>query len=63
MHALLDQRSCKHLRAAVPGQHGSVEGAGEGLSFITLQHFCIRIIAAADMTADEKRAMFMEQVC
>lgn len=40
IHALVDQSDCQHLRKAVVGFCGQVEGAGPDLSYIELDHYC-----------------------
>ena len=40
IHALVDRSGCQHLRKAVTGSYGQVEGAGPDLSYIGLQHYC-----------------------
>lgn len=61
-HAHIDKEDCPYLRKAVPGMHGSVEGAGSGLSFIGLQHFCPRNISAADLAMDDAKQKYSSQV-
>jgi hypothetical protein len=62
MHAVIDPHGCQHLRPAVLGGCGIVDGAGDGLSFIELQHFCERGLSMYDLTTDEGATDFMSQV-
>ncbi len=62
MHAKADRRKCQHLRAAVPGLRGEVEGAGEGLSFIGLQLYCSGTISKAHVLTDSSKTLHLEQV-
>ncbi len=62
MHAKADSRKCQHLRAAVPGLRGVVEGAGEGLSFIGLQLYCSGSISKAHVLTDSSKTLRLEQV-
>ena len=52
---------CPHLRKAIPGFRGVVEGAGEGLSFIGLNLYCSGSISMADVSADACKQKYMEQ--
>lgn len=61
-HAHIDKEDCVYLRKAVPGMHGSVEGAGSGLSFIGLQQFCPRNITAADLATVDGKQKYSSQV-
>jgi len=40
MHNTLDAKMCRSLRPLSPSGHGSILGAGEGLCFLELQHWC-----------------------
>ena len=61
MHAKVDSSTCQHLRTAVPGLRGVVEGAGEGLSFIGLQLFCSGGISKGQVSADSSKTTYIEQ--
>ena len=61
MHAKAGGSKCQHLRTAVPGLRGVVEGAGAGLSFIGLQPFCSEPINNHHVFADSSKAMYFEQ--
>jgi len=62
MHAKADSSKCQHLRAAVPGLRGVVEGAGGGLSFIGLQLYCSGGISKAHVLTDSSKTLHLEQV-
>ena len=62
MHAKADSSRCQHLRAAVPGLRGVVEGAGGGLSFIGLQLYCSGAISKAHVLSDSSKTLLLEQV-
>ncbi|CAL8466526.1 g6062 [Coccomyxa elongata] len=62
-HAHIDKEDCPYLRKAMPGMHGSVEGAGSGLSFIGLHHFCPRNITAADLATVDGKQKYSNQAC
>ncbi|CAL8469124.1 g8665 [Coccomyxa elongata] len=62
-HAHIDKEDCLYLRKAVPGMHGLVDGAGSGLSFIGLQHFCPRNITAADLATPDGKQKYSSQAC
>ena len=62
MHAKADSSKCQHLRAAVPGLRGVVEGAGGGLSFIALQPYCSGGISKAHVLTDRSKTLYLEQV-
>lgn len=40
MHKALDMEMCRSLRPLSPSGHGTIFGAGEGLCFLELQHWC-----------------------
>lgn len=61
MHAKVDSSACQHLRTAVPGLRGVVEGAGEDLSFVGLQLFCSGGISKAHVSADSSKTTYIEQ--
>ncbi len=61
-HARIDTQDCPFLRKAVPGMYGSLDGVGSGLSFIGLQHFCPRNIAAADLATPDGKQKYSSQV-
>ena len=62
IHALVDQSDCQHLRKAVVGFCGQVEGAGPDLSYIGLEHYCQGSIQPHHLRSDEDRAKYLNQV-
>ncbi len=61
IHAVVDQSDCQHLRKAVQGCYGQVEGAGSGLSFIGLQHLCLGSIQPHHLVSDEAKTRYINQ--
>jgi len=61
IHAIIDQSDCQHLRKAVQGCNGEVEGAGSDLSFIGLQHFCLGSIQPYHLVLDEDKRRYISQ--
>ena len=61
IHALVDQSDCQHLRKAVTGSRGEVEGAGPGLSYIGLEHYCQGMIQPHHLLSDEAKTRYMSQ--
>lgn len=61
IHALVDQSDCQHLRKAVTGSCGEVEGAGPGLSYIGLEHYCQGMIQPHHLLSDEAKTRYMSQ--
>lgn len=59
MHARLHAHRCQFLRRAQAGMSGSVEGAGAGLGFIGLQHFCARQINQSDCSSRDMEETLM----
>ncbi len=62
IHTLVDQSDCQHLRKAVVGFCGQVEGAGPDLSYIGLEHYCQGSIQPHHMRSDEDRTKYLNQV-
>jgi len=62
IHALVDQSDCQHLRKAVVGFCGQVEGAGPDLSYIGLEHYCQGSIQPHHLRSDEDRTKYLNQV-
>ena len=62
IHAIVDQSDCQHLRKAVQGCYGQVEGAGPDLSFIGLQHFCLGSIQPHHLVSDDAKTRYITQV-
>jgi hypothetical protein len=62
IHAHVDRRECQYLRPAKAGHHGEVTGAGTGLHFLTLKHYCSGSISFSDVRDPEKARKWMEQV-
>ncbi len=58
---LLTNLTCQHLRKAVQGCYGQVEGAGSDLSFIGLQHFCLGSIQPHHLVSDEAKTRYINQ--
>lgn len=54
MHAAVDMQNCARLRPAVQGLYGTVSGAGDGLSYIELQHPCDHWLCRSDLVADDR---------
>lgn len=61
IHALVDRSGCQHLRKAVTGSYGQVEGAGPDLSYIGLQHYCQGKIQPDHLYSDEAKTRCMNQ--
>lgn len=61
IHTIVDQSDCQHLRKAVHGFYGQVEGAGPGLSFIGLEHCCLGSIQPHHLGSDEAKTRYINQ--
>jgi len=61
IHAMVGQSDCQYLRKAVQGFYGQVEGAGSGLSFIGLEHFCHGSIQPHHLVSDEAKTKYINQ--
>ena len=61
IQSIVDTADCQHLRKAVPGFNGIVEGAGPGLSFVGLQHCCQGSIQAHHLASDEAKISYINQ--
>ena len=61
IHALVDQSGCQHLRKAVAGFCGQVEGAGPDLSYIGLKHYCQCSIQPHHLRSDEDKTKYLGQ--
>ncbi len=55
------QSDCQYLRKAVQGCYGQVQGAGSGLSFIGLQHFCLGSIQPHHLVSNEAKTRYINQ--
>ena len=62
IQTLVDKSNCQHLRKAIVGFCGHVEGAGPDLSYIGLEHYCEGSIQPHHMPSDEDRTKFLNQV-
>ncbi len=61
IHAIVAQSDCRSLRKAVQGFYGQVEGAGSGLSFIGLEHYCLGSIQPHHLVSDEAKTKYIHQ--
>ena len=61
IYALVDQSGCQHLRKAVTGFCGQVEGAGPDLSYIGLERYCRGSIQPHHLRSDEDRTKYLNQ--
>lgn len=61
VHNIVDRSGHSHLRKMLPGGYGRVVGAGEGLHFIALEHYCKLKISRQH--ANERTELLWQQVC
>lgn len=57
IHGLIDRLSCPNLRPLSSHGHGEVTGAGDGLSFLHLAHWCQTVQRSGD---DDDRGTYSE---
>ena len=61
IHAKVARSDCRYLRKAVRGFYGQVEGAGSGLPFIGLEHYCLGSIQPHHLVSDEAKTKYINQ--